>query len=210
MIDYWESRFKTEGAMWGFEPAESASLAIDIFKLNGIKSILIPGIGYGRNAGLFIRSGFEVTGIEISESAIQIARGNGLNCKIHHGPVTSMPFGSSSYDGIFCYALIHLLNRTERKKFLEECYKQLNLNGLMIFVFAPKQNQMYGTGKLLSKDRYQVSKGLKVFYYNDDSITKEFSSYGLVDDRFIEEPVRFMEGQDPIKLRLIICRKHRT
>jgi SAM-dependent methyltransferase len=207
MIDYWESRFNAEGAMWGFEPSESASLAIEIFKSNRVKSVLIPGMGYGRNADLFIQNGFEVAGIEISESAIKIAKGIGLNCKIHHGSVTSMPFDKSTYDAVFCYALIHLLNSPERKKFLLECYKQLNSNGLMIFVVAPKQNQMYGKGRLISKDRFEVSKGLKVFYYDNDSIEKEFSPFGIFSDRLIEEPVRFMVGQDPIKLRLIICKK---
>jgi cyclopropane fatty-acyl-phospholipid synthase-like methyltransferase len=210
MTDYWESRFKSEGAMWGFEPAESASLAIDIFKNNGVRSILIPGMGYGRNAELFINNEFDVTGIEISGSAIQIAKRSGLNCKIHHGSVTAMPFDDRLYDGVFCYALIHLLNRPERKQFLVDCYKQLNYNGLMIFVVASTQNQMYGKGKLISKDRFEVSKGLKVFFYNNDSIKKEFSRYGMFDDRLIEEPVRFMEGEEPIKLRLIICRKSET
>lgn len=193
--------------MWGFEPSESASVAIEIFKSNGVKSVLIPGIGYGRNAELFIRNGFEVTGIEISESAIRLAARNGLNSKIHHGSVTSMPFNNCTHDAVFCYALIHLLNRPERKKFLLECYKQLNCNGLMIFVVATKQNQMFGRGRLISKDRFEVSKGLKVFYYDDFSIEKEFSRYGIFENRVIDEPVKFMEGQDPIKLRLIICRK---
>jgi SAM-dependent methyltransferase len=120
-----------------------------------------------------------------------------------------MPFDNSSYDAVFCYALIHLLNRPERKKFLQECYKQLNYNGLMIFVIAPKENQMYGQGKLISKDRFEVSKGLKVFFYDDDSITKEFSRYGMFENGLIEEPVRFMKGEEAIKLRLIICRKSR-
>jgi SAM-dependent methyltransferase len=210
MADYWEPRFKTEGAMWGFEPAESASLAIDIFKSKGFKTVLIPGMGYGRNAALFIRNGFEVTGIEISESAIRIARSNCPEFKIHHGSVTLMPFDNKLYDAIFCYALIHLLNRPERRKFLLDCYKQLNYNGLMIFVVASVQNQMYGKGKLISKDRFEVSKGLKVFYYDNDSIEKEFSPFGIFSDRLIEEPVKFMDGEDPIKLRLIICRKHGT
>jgi hypothetical protein len=38
---------------------------------------LIPGIGYGRNAKLFIDNGLKVTGIEIADSAISIADSNG-------------------------------------------------------------------------------------------------------------------------------------
>jgi len=64
MINYWDSKFKNEGASWGFEPSASAVIALELFKQNGLYIILIPGFGYGRNAKLFLDSGFDVTGIE--------------------------------------------------------------------------------------------------------------------------------------------------
>lgn len=111
--------------MWQFEPADSAIFAHDLFVRNGLKKILIPGVGYGRNAKIFAESGLEVTGIEISETAIQMARENGLEFPVFQGSVTDMPFDGAVYDGIFCYALIHLLNQNYRRQFLSNCYNQL-------------------------------------------------------------------------------------
>ena len=209
MTDYWESRFKSEGTMWKFEPSDSAKVALDLFSTHNIDKILIPGCGYGRNAKLFCDNGLNVTGIEISKSAIDLAKANGLSCKIHHGSVTSMPFDYNKYDGIFCYAVIHLLNKTERKTFLKSCFNQLNYGGIMIFIVTSKHSSMFGLGKFLSKDRFEVSKGLKVFFYDSESITKEFSKFGLTDYKEIEEPIKFMEGQDPIKLNFVICKKNK-
>ncbi|RPH31044.1 MAG: class I SAM-dependent methyltransferase [Bacteroidales bacterium] len=207
MIEYWESRFSNEGAMWKFEPSDSAVAAMNLFKSNSIRKILIPGCGYGRNTKIFYNNGFEITGIEISKSAIEIAKENGLNCKFHHGSVASMPFDNDQYEGIFCYALIHLLNRTERRAFLESCYNQLKVGGLMFFVIASKAMSLYGSGRFLSKDRYEISKGLKVFFYDQDSTIKEFSDFGIVEFKEIEEPVKYMVGQEPIKLIQVICKK---
>jgi hypothetical protein len=207
MDEYWESRFRNEGAMWKFEPAESALTALRSFKEEGINKILIPGFGYGRNAGVFIENGFEVTGIEISESAIAIARENGLNCTIHHGSVTAMPFDNEVFEGIYCYALLHLLNSNERRLFLKSCYNQLGVNGLMIFVTTSKENQLYGKGRLVGNDRYQISNGLKVFFYDRESVEQEFSGFGLTETRIIEEPIKFMDGEKPLKLISVICRK---
>ena len=207
MVEYWESRFKNEGAMWKFEPSDSAIVALELFRSNKTKNILIPGIGYGRNARLFCDNGFNVTGIEISKSAIDIANKSGLNCKIYHGSVTSMPFDDEQYDGIFCYALIHLLNKTERQVFLRSCFNQLKQGGLMIFIVTSKQIEIYGTGKYLSKDRFEITKGLKVFFYDSESILKEFSDFGLTDCHDIEEPMKFMEGQNPLNLKLVVCKK---
>ncbi len=103
--------------MWNFEPADSAVFALELFKSKGINNILIPGIGYGRNAKLFIDNGFNVKGIEISGSAIELARLNGINCTIFHGSVIAMPFDNEKYEGIFCYALMHLLNKKGTQEF---------------------------------------------------------------------------------------------
>jgi 2-polyprenyl-3-methyl-5-hydroxy-6-metoxy-1,4-benzoquinol methylase len=75
--------------------------------LREAKEILIPGIGHGRNANIFCENGFNVTGIGISKTAIDLAKNkNGLDIKIHNGYVTQMPLDNKIYDGIFCYALI--------------------------------------------------------------------------------------------------------
>lgn len=116
MTEIWESMFNKNREMWGFEPSRSPLLAKDFFIKKGIKNILIPGIGYGRNANVFIENGIKVTGIEISKTAIEMANGKfGSEINIHHGSVTHMPFDEQQYDGIFCYALVHLLDSNERK-----------------------------------------------------------------------------------------------
>jgi SAM-dependent methyltransferase len=206
-MEYWESRFNNEGAMWSFEPSDSAILALKLFKDHGIRNILIPGFGYGRNAKIFQDNGFKITGIEISGTAVSLAKSNGLNCLVYQGSVTSMPFDTEEYDGIFCYALIHLLNKPERKKFLESCYNQLRPGGLMVFSVASKQMSLFGDGKYLSKDRYMVSKGLNVFFYDHGSVVKEFADFGIIEYRDIEEPIKYMTGYDPVKLILVICQK---
>ena len=207
MVEYWESRFKNEGAMWEYEPSDSAYIALDLFKSENIQNILIPGFGYGRNGKLFIDNGFKVTGIEISQSAIDLARRNKMNCLVHHGSVTSMPFDNENFGGIFCYALLHVLNCRERRGFLKSCYYQLRVGGIMVFTVASKQSDMYRKGKYLSKDRYELSKGLKVFFYDNESVKKEFSDFGLKKCNDIDEPVKFIKGYEPVKLKLVVCRK---
>lgn len=74
MTEFWEEAFKDKQEMWGFEPAKSAILAKDFFVEHKIKDVLIPGFGYGRNAKIFMDHGMTVTGIEISQTAIDLAR----------------------------------------------------------------------------------------------------------------------------------------
>ncbi|MFB6341925.1 class I SAM-dependent methyltransferase [Saccharicrinis sp. FJH62] len=208
MNDFWESMFKKEKTTWGFEPSDSAIISKDFFLEKNAKEILIPGIGYGRNARIFCENGINITGIEISKTAIDLAKStNKLNIKIHEGSVTDMPFDTSVYDGIFCYALIHLLNQNERRKFLKDCFLQLKPNGYMIFTVVSKKASMYGNGKQLSKDRFEIMRGVSVFFYDSGSVNKEFGKYGLVEFSEIDEPIKHMENEPPLKCILVKCKK---
>lgn len=74
MIEFWESNFRDKHEMFGMEATDSAISTLELFKKHGLHKILIPGFGYGRNANIFTDSGFDVTGIEISETAIDLAK----------------------------------------------------------------------------------------------------------------------------------------
>jgi 2-polyprenyl-3-methyl-5-hydroxy-6-metoxy-1,4-benzoquinol methylase len=208
MVEFWDTKFKDEKTSWGFEPSDSAILTKEFFIANHIKDILIPGVGYGRNAKIFHDNGIKVTGIEISKTAIDLAKAeNGLDINIYHGSVTQMPFDNKCYDGIFCYALIHLLNKPERKRFIHNCYNQLNVNGYMIFIVVSKKAAMFGKGKRLSRERYQLMKGLNVFFYDTESVRQEFKDFGLIDFQEIEEPIKHMKDEAPLKCIYVKCKK---
>jgi SAM-dependent methyltransferase len=197
--EFWESAFIEKQEMWGFEPSNSAILTKDLFIQNSVKNILIPGIGYGRNAQIFKDNGIAVTGIEISKTAIEMARKHyGTDMIIHHGSVTDMPFDKNQYDGIFCYALIHLLDSSEREKLIRDCYNQLSKNGYMVFTAISKEAPTYGKGKFVSRDRYEIFDGVKMFFYDRESIHAEFNNFGLFEITEITENFPFF---------LIKCRK---
>jgi SAM-dependent methyltransferase len=197
MTEFWEESFRDKQEMWGQEPADSAVTTAVMFKDLGIKNVLIPGFGYGRNAGPFIDHGMEVTGIEISETAIKLAKkGVGDNIKVYHGSVSSMPFDQVSYDGIFCYALLHLLNANDRMKLIHDCYNQLKPDGWMVFVTLSKKDKRYGQGLEISKDTFETKHGVTLFYYDTESAKEYFGDYGLMEMMEINEPVND-KGEKP-------------
>ncbi|MNL22173.1 Methyltransferase domain protein [compost metagenome] len=180
MTEFWEKAFQERQEMWGLKPAKSAVLTKDFFVENKVKNMLIPGIGYGRNAQIFRENGITVTGIEISQTAIDLGQKHfGNDLKIYHGSVTDMPFDNCLYDGIFCYGLIYLLDKAERAKLIRDCYNQLAENGVMVFTAITKDAQTYGQGKYLSKDRFEMFGGVKIFFYDTTSIDEEFGKAGL-------------------------------
>ena len=202
MTEFWEEAFRDKQEMWGSAPARSAILTNDFFISNGVKNVLIPGIGYGRNARIFRENEMTVTGIEISETAIKIAKKHfGNDLTIYHGSVAEMPFDNKQYDGIFCYALIHLLDKDERAKLIQDCYNQLAENGFMVFTTITKEAQTYGQGTCISKDRFEMFGGVKMFFYDKATIEEEFGKAGLFEVSELNENYPFY---------LIKCKKGRV
>ncbi|SIS72948.1 Methyltransferase domain-containing protein [Zobellia uliginosa] len=188
MSEFWEDNFLDKQEMWGFEPAKSALLALDFFKGPSVKNVLIPGIGYGRNAEIFKSKGIQVTGIEISKTAIELARKHyGETMPIYHGSVSDMPFDDLKYDGIFCHALIHLLNANERAKLIQDCYGQLSDNGTMVFTAITKEAPNYGKGKKVGKDRFEFHRGVRIYYYDREAVETEFAEFGLTEIVAVDE-----------------------
>ncbi|MBK8567301.1 MAG: class I SAM-dependent methyltransferase [Saprospiraceae bacterium] len=178
--EFWEKNFLEKQTMWGLEPARSAVLTKDFFLQSAVKSVLIPGIGYGRNAQVFREAGMTVAGIEISKTAIELARKHyGSDMVIHHGSVTDMPFDDHRYDGVFCYALIHLLDEAERAKLIRDCYRQLTEGGCMVFTVISKDSPTYGQGTPVGKDRFEMFGGVRLFFYDRERIETEFGGFGL-------------------------------
>lgn len=202
MTEFWEEAFKEKNEMWGLAPAKSTILTKDFFVEHKIKNVLIPGIGYGRNAQIFIDSGINVTGIEISQTAIDLAKKNfGSNLAIFHGSVTEMPFDNKLYDGIFCYGLVYLLDKDERKKLIQDCFNQLTESGFMVFTAITKDAQTYGQGTQISKDRFEMFGGVKIFFYDRETIEEEFGNAGLFEVTEVTENYPFY---------LIKCGKSKT
>ena len=188
MAEFWEESFKVNREMWGFDPAKSTVLINDFFVEQSVKNVLILGIGYGRNAQLFRENGMKVTGIEISKTAIDLAHKHfGEDLLIHHGSATEMPFDENLYDGIYCYALLHLLDKNEREKLIQDCYDQLAENGFMVFATVSKKAPMFGQGIPISKDRFEVFGSVKMYFYDRESIEKDFANAGLFEIEEVDD-----------------------
>ena len=112
-----------------------------------------------------------------------------------------MPFDNKQYDGIYCYALIHLLDKDERAKLIRDCYNQLTENGYMVFTTITKEAETYKQGTYISKDRYELFGGVKMFFYDEETIQEEFGESGLFEVSGINESYPFY---------LIKCKKNKS
>ena len=201
----WETAFADKRTMWGHEPTRAALAARDLFVARNVSSVLVPGVGYGRNAKPFLDAGMRVTGIEISETAIGMARSElGLTLPIYQGSVTEMPFDALIYDGIFCFGLIYLLDAAGRAKLLADCWRQLAPGGTMVFTVISKAAPMFAQGPKLGEDWYERHPGMPMYFYDEASIAREFGPFGQMTSEPLDEPA---SATTTLPFWQIVCRK---
>ncbi|MFX1566920.1 MAG: class I SAM-dependent methyltransferase [Promethearchaeota archaeon] len=207
-MEYWNNRFSEKGKIWGIEPSKTAFYALKLFKKHEITTILIPGAGYGRHTKLFSKNNYQVTGIEISEEGLNIAREFDTKSNFILGSVLDMPFSSEIYDAIFCYNLLHLLLRNERVLFIDKCYRQLKNNGFAFFsVFSDKENS-YGKGNLIEENTFESKPYRPTHYFSEQDLIEHFKSFTVIETDIIEENENHGDlGPHTHKLRYIFAKK---
>jgi hypothetical protein len=58
----------------------------------------------------------------------------------------------------------------------------------MLFTVISKEAPMYGRGTRLGDDWYEIMPDLRMFFYDAESVEREFGLHGLVEFSKIDEP----------------------
>jgi len=188
---YWDVRFESEGEVWGKEPSLSAKLAAEVFKRYNVKTVLVPGCGYGRNCLYFAKLGFSVTGIDISSVGIEIARKNAekhnLNVEYIIGDVLQALPTDKKYEGIFVHNLLHLFLESDRMKLINGLKGFLKKSGVLIVNVFSVNDPSFGEGIQVEENTFFEPDGHYSHYFTKDELLGCFNDLTPITVREIEE-----------------------
>ena len=207
---YWNQRFQNEGYVWGTSPSPTAEHATAIFRKDEVKKILVPGSGYGRNTRIFSEAGLEVTGIEISDTACEMAREYDPQSRIYNGSVLDIPPAPSQYDAIYCYNVLHLFREKERKLCLQQCADRVKDNGLLYFTVFSDREPSFGKGQEVEKNTFESRPGRPVHYFTEAELLDYFKGLEIIESGITEDPENHGEGPHTHVLLYILARKKAT
>lgn len=141
--------------------------------LSGTK-VLDAGCAAGRDSILFSDEGLDVTGLDLSEGLIRIAKAAYPRISFIQGDFLSLPFEDNVFDGIWSHAsLVHMQSKQDTEDALAEFYRVLNTNGtLFVFVKTSEKETDIVVDKLSSHDRF-------FRYYSQKEMTGMLSAQGF-------------------------------
>jgi len=106
----------------------------DYIKSTDGKEVLDAGAGTGRLTVKLHEAGAHVTALDISPDMLAILERKQAEIKTVMGDMLSMPFQDDSFDMVFSSLAMFHLKKIEVTPFLDECYRVLKDDGLLVLV----------------------------------------------------------------------------
>jgi len=115
------------------------------------RSVLEVGCGRGVDVVRFARGGADVTGVDLAESAIDLARANfeqqGLTGTFHVADGEHLPFPDNSFDLVYAHGVVQYT--ADPRRLVDECRRVLKPGGEAVFQVYNRISWLNALGKLM-------------------------------------------------------------
>lgn len=178
---YWDERFRKNGLIWGLKPSDGAVKAYEFLnEVQDVKKILDIGCGYGRDVNYFHSQGYDIVGIDFSGEAVKLGKELFPGIQLYKGEIISLPYPSGSFDAVFGYFTLHLLNKEDRQRLLTESRRILVKGGYVIQIVASAKDPDYGNGEEFETDSFKNKRGVIKHFYTPNDLRMEFRGFKII------------------------------
>ena len=152
------------------------------------KRVLEVGCGAGTDLVRFAKGGAIVTGVDLSSSAIALARENfeqqGLSADLREADGERLPFADGSFDLVYAHGVIQYTPDTER--IVEECRRVLTPGGEAVFQAYNRVSWLNALSKLMKVPlEHEGAPVLKKFSAAEfRALLRGFRDVRIVEERF--------------------------
>ncbi len=140
------------------------------------------GCGNGKTVSTLIDEGFEVTGIDFSEIAVQQCRERFPQAELVVGSVTDLPFPNSSFDYITAVHVLEHLDDKQLSDTVDEVSRVLREGGF-VFIRNFTERDMRSEKRSDSDISYR--------FYEVQDIVDAFKGFSVISAELKEERTRF-------------------
>ena len=152
------------------------------------KKILDCGAGgYNPKLAFFLKNGFEVYGIDISDDQIkdseEYSANNNVNLNIIKGDMRKIPFDSEYFDYVYSYNSIFHLSKKDSGIAINEMYRVLKKDGLCYLNFLSIDDKWSKEGEEINPGEIITKEGDEEYlhsYYEDDEPDNYFDEFEII------------------------------
>ena len=181
----WERIYRELGDL-RIEVLPKIKRASRIFKERHYRRILDLGCGTGKHSIFLAQKGFSVYATDISSTGIKIARRkieslNLNNIRFKQHDMRSIPFSDNFFDAVICTWTIYHGTLGEISKTVDEVWRVLKPNGMVVTDFLSVSDSTYGIGEEIEKNTFLGAKepeeGVPHHYTTREELLRLFSQF---------------------------------
>ena len=152
------------------------------------RQVLEVGCGAGTDLVRFAQHGAHVTGVDIADSAIRLARANfeqrGLNASLMVADGERLPFVESAFDLVYAHGVVQYT--ADGQRLVEECRRVLKPGGQAIFQVYNRLSWLNALSMVMKVDlEHADAPALRKYSMGEfRSLLSPFSSVRLIAERF--------------------------
>jgi ubiquinone/menaquinone biosynthesis C-methylase UbiE len=180
------------------EPDELVVNFIKLLKKRKAGKILDLGCGAGRHIAYIAAQGFEVYGLDVSETGLKKTRERlkkrNLEAFLVKCDMKLLPFMDSCFSAMICLNTIYHQRRDEIQQTISEVHRTLNKNGLLLANFHSKRSHRYRCGIKVEENTFMdqdgPEKGVLHHFVDENELKLFFKNFRIVKKRLNERKVK--------------------
>ena len=188
----WENIFKDKGKFFN-TPHPDIDTFVNLLKDQKAKKILDFGSGSGRHVVHLAKNGFEVIGIDISKTGIEITKesltSENLNAELLVRDMTQpIPYPDGFFDGVISTQVINHGEKQTIDKIIKEITRVTRLGGIIfITVSIYEENPSIGVSKnkkMIAERTFVpldgLEKGMIHYFFTPEELQNSFPGFTLL------------------------------
>ena len=205
--EHWQRTFAANPDMYGTQPSEPGSYAVELFTREHKRDVLELGAGQGRDTLAFLAAGLHVTALDyeaeslhaLREKAVALGVADRLDL-IAHDVRDPLPSPNASFDAVYSHMLFNMaLNTTQLDALAAEVRRVLRPGGLHVYTVRHTGDAHFGAGIAHSDGMYENG-GFIVHFFDHTLVERLAAGFEIV------ELHEFEEGELPRRLWRITLR----
>jgi len=163
----WDDEYRLKRNLWTGRPPPLPDLPAGT-------RVLELGCGNGKTLVALARRGWDVTGVEISPSALELAgeelKRSGLGAKLEVANAGDLHFADGSFGAVFAYHVLDHLPAPERGRAVSEALRVLTPGGALYVRTFSANDMRYGTGREVEPDTFERGTGIATHYFRPEEV----------------------------------------
>lgn len=185
-LSAWEKAYRSVESLWGLKPDH---ILIDYASLVPKGKVLDLGIGEGRNSLFFAKMGYEVEGVDISQTAIERcierAKNTNLKLKAEVRNLKEIDIPEGTYSLIIAAWVLNFFKKTESEEIMRKINNGLKKDGFVYIGLFSLDDPGYERAKkrlevVGENTFYSPKRDIFFHYFTEDEVLSLFADFKVI------------------------------